>query len=262
MICREVWSTYYRYSTGHHGGVLYWTSGRMSGQSNIFAFFGKRKGTQAPAATKAAAAAPPAESVKRQRTSEIGKPGQRSANAAASPPPVFTPPPARAPKAAAAAPKASGGGGGGAGTSSFKAQMESFGAENHAPGREPTTGTFLHNQIPFLTTERMDGMKRKPSHPDYDPTTLHVPNGKYDKDPKFKAMFTDMQKSWWAIKSEHFDAILVMKVAPPRAPPSLPPQQCPDWRDGGTKTTYAYCRSGSSTSSTTWTPRFVCANSA
>ena len=34
-----------------------------------------------------------------------------------------------------------------------------------APGREPTTSTFLHNQAAFLNEERRDLRNNKPSHP-------------------------------------------------------------------------------------------------
>eukprot|EP01050_Picozoa_sp_SAG11_P002885 SAG11_NODE_151_length_14583_cov_21.306200_19_plen_781_part_00 len=195
-------------------------------QSNIFAFFGKRK---SPAATDA----PDAGSVsgkqersacdaasKRMRGSNVGVPAPGKA-ADADHMPMRPPTPKTA--ESQSSPRAS------------SSLADSGGFEGyHAPGREPTTGTFLHNQAPFLTTDRRDAQRRMPDNPDFDPTTLYIPQQEM-KNPKFKAMFTDMQKSWcmlgaattshsslnclktcvwcrWEFKCQHFDAIIVMKV--------------------------------------------------
>lgn len=58
----------------------------------------------------------------------------------------------------------------------------------------------------FLQPEKIrDKDGRKPSDPDYDPTSLFVPMSFINKQ-------TDAQKQWWQTKTNHFDKILFFKV--------------------------------------------------
>nr|CAH7732518.1 unnamed protein product [Callosobruchus chinensis] len=65
---------------------------------------------------------------------------------------------------------------------------------------------WTHNTLPFLKPEKiMDACKHKPSHPDYDPRTLFVPDS-------FLKDQTPAMRQWWEIKSKHMDCILFFKV--------------------------------------------------
>lgn len=58
----------------------------------------------------------------------------------------------------------------------------------------------------FLFEENIrDIERRRPDHPDYDATTLYVPQAFLNKQ-------TGCQKQWWEIKSKHYDTILFFKV--------------------------------------------------
>ena len=50
----------------------------------------------------------------------------------------------------------------------------------------------------------MDSAQRWPDHPDYDPTTLFLP------DKEFKKLTLNMQ-NYWTIKSKHFDSIILWR---------------------------------------------------
>ena len=56
----------------------------------------------------------------------------------------------------------------------------------------------------WLTTKLMDGNKRKPSDPDYDPTTVYIPQSAKDK-------FTPFQAQFWEIKENNFDAVVMIR---------------------------------------------------
>ena len=50
-----------------------------------------------------------------------------------------------------------------------------------------------------------DKKQRKRDHPDYDATTLHVPES-------FLKEQTPAQHQWWKLKSQHFDTVLFFKM--------------------------------------------------
>ncbi|KAH0791733.1 DNA mismatch repair protein MSH6 [Histomonas meleagridis] len=56
----------------------------------------------------------------------------------------------------------------------------------------------------WLTTNLRDANKRRPSDPDYDPTTVYIP-------PKARDSFTPFQKQFWEIKEHNFDAIVMIR---------------------------------------------------
>ena len=66
--------------------------------------------------------------------------------------------------------------------------------------------TFPHMTYKFLETKHiMDKFKRRPDHPDYDPTTLYVPD-------TFMKTLTPAMRQWWLIKVDHFDTVLFFKM--------------------------------------------------
>lgn len=48
-------------------------------------------------------------------------------------------------------------------------------------------------------------MMRPPSHPEYNPSTLHIPDDAW-------ANFTSPMKQYWRIKSENYDKIVFFKL--------------------------------------------------
>ena len=50
-----------------------------------------------------------------------------------------------------------------------------------------------------------DSAKRRRGDPNYDPTTLHVPDS-------FLSSQTPAQHQWWKLKAKHFDTILFFKM--------------------------------------------------
>lgn len=44
-----------------------------------------------------------------------------------------------------------------------------------------------------------------PGHPDYDPTTLYIPQQEFNK-------LTNTKKQYWSIKAKHFDKIIFFKL--------------------------------------------------
>ncbi|KPJ16004.1 putative DNA mismatch repair protein Msh6 [Papilio machaon] len=67
-------------------------------------------------------------------------------------------------------------------------------------------GDWVHCKLDWLKPEKIrDANKRRPDHPDYDPTTLYVP-------PDFYNTQTPGHKQWWDMKSAHYDCVLFFKV--------------------------------------------------
>ncbi|VEL24721.1 unnamed protein product, partial [Protopolystoma xenopodis] len=63
-----------------------------------------------------------------------------------------------------------------------------------------------HLSLSFLNPDRMMDINKRPrSHPDYDPTTLYVPED-------FKSRQTPGMRQWWELKSRYFDTIIFFKV--------------------------------------------------
>eukprot|EP00516_Mucochytrium_quahogii_P001051 CAMPEP_0203752334 /NCGR_PEP_ID=MMETSP0098-20131031/6265_1 /ASSEMBLY_ACC=CAM_ASM_000208 /TAXON_ID=96639 /ORGANISM=" , Strain NY0313808BC1" /LENGTH=1243 /DNA_ID=CAMNT_0050642437 /DNA_START=330 /DNA_END=4058 /DNA_ORIENTATION=+ len=81
------------------------------------------------------------------------------------------------------------------------------------------TGDHEHNKLPWLQPERiMDAERRRPDDPNYDPTTLFVPQGYLDGKPEYHApdgkprKITPAMRIWWEFKSQVFDTVLFFKV--------------------------------------------------
>ncbi|XP_072933319.1 probable DNA mismatch repair protein Msh6 [Epargyreus clarus] len=67
-------------------------------------------------------------------------------------------------------------------------------------------GNWTHCKLEWLKPEKIrDACKRRPDHPDYDPTTLFVP-------PEFMKSQTPAHMQWWEMKSAHYDCVLFFKV--------------------------------------------------
>ncbi|XP_064074096.1 probable DNA mismatch repair protein Msh6 isoform X1 [Vanessa tameamea] len=65
---------------------------------------------------------------------------------------------------------------------------------------------WTHCKLDWLKPDNIrDGQKRKPDHPEYDPSTVYVPM-------EFMKKQTPAHKQWWEIKSKHFDSVLFFKV--------------------------------------------------
>ncbi|XP_066141842.1 probable DNA mismatch repair protein Msh6 [Euwallacea fornicatus] len=65
---------------------------------------------------------------------------------------------------------------------------------------------WLHNTLDFLKPEKIrDAEKRRPSEPDYDSRTLHVPES-------YLNSLTPAMRQWWILKSQHMDSVLFFKV--------------------------------------------------
>ncbi|KAL0028206.1 hypothetical protein WJX79_001719 [Trebouxia sp. C0005] len=64
------------------------------------------------------------------------------------------------------------------------------------------------DKFTFLRPDRvMDARRRRPDHPDYDPSTLHIP------DNWFKAnKISEGQQQWWEFKARHFDSTMLFKM--------------------------------------------------
>lgn len=69
------------------------------------------------------------------------------------------------------------------------------------------TGRHKHHSFDWLYKNRVDGNRRKPDNPLYNPRTLYVP-------PSFLAKETPAMVQWWKFKSENMDTVLFFKVRP------------------------------------------------
>ena len=95
---------------------------------------------------------------------------------------------------------------------SLKSKLSSFASPTTAKPSEtpPKTAqdllTFPHLKLPWLTPEGIkDKAGRRPDHPDYDGSTLHVPES-------FLKDQTPAQHQWWKMKADHFDCVLFFKM--------------------------------------------------
>lgn len=67
-------------------------------------------------------------------------------------------------------------------------------------------GNWVHCKLEWLKPDKIkDVNKRRPDHPDYDPSTLYVPADFYKNQ-------TPAHRQWWEMKSSHFDCVLFFKV--------------------------------------------------
>ncbi|EDW94848.1 probable DNA mismatch repair protein Msh6 [Drosophila yakuba] len=63
-----------------------------------------------------------------------------------------------------------------------------------------------HQKLEFLQPDKiMDKQKRRPDHPDYDKSTLHVPEN-------FLNGLSPGVRQWWVLKSSNYDCVLFFKV--------------------------------------------------
>uniref|UniRef100_W8C538 DNA mismatch repair protein n=2 Tax=Ceratitis capitata TaxID=7213 RepID=W8C538_CERCA len=63
-----------------------------------------------------------------------------------------------------------------------------------------------HQKLDFLQPDKIkDKQGRRPEHPDYDPTTLHVPE-------KYLNSLSPGVRQWWVLKSDNYDCVLFFKV--------------------------------------------------
>ncbi|KAL7733060.1 hypothetical protein ACLKA6_002861 [Drosophila palustris] len=63
-----------------------------------------------------------------------------------------------------------------------------------------------HQKLEFLQPDKIkDKAGRRPDHPDYDKSTLHVPE-------KFLNSLSPGVRQWWILKSDNFDCVLFFKV--------------------------------------------------
>lgn len=69
------------------------------------------------------------------------------------------------------------------------------------------TGRHKHHSFDWLYKNRVDGNRRTPDNPLYNPRTLYVP-------PSFLAKETPAMVQWWKFKSENMDTVLFFKVGP------------------------------------------------
>ncbi|EDW79457.1 uncharacterized protein Dwil_GK20488 [Drosophila willistoni] len=63
-----------------------------------------------------------------------------------------------------------------------------------------------HHKLEFLQPDKIkDKAGRRPDHPDYDKSTLHVPE-------KFLNSLSPGVRQWWVLKSDNYDCVLFFKV--------------------------------------------------
>ncbi|CAG4959685.1 unnamed protein product [Colias eurytheme] len=81
-----------------------------------------------------------------------------------------------------------------------------------APKSEPQEvspiedGDWTHCKLDWLKPDKIrDAQKRRPDDPEYDPTTLYVPQ-------EFMKKQTPAHRQWWELKSAHYDCVLFFKV--------------------------------------------------
>ncbi|VDK33025.1 unnamed protein product [Taenia asiatica] len=68
------------------------------------------------------------------------------------------------------------------------------------------SSAWPHLNYSFLLPDRIkDACGRRPSHPDYDPRTLHVPED-------FLRKQSPALRQWWILKSQNFDTLLFFKM--------------------------------------------------
>ncbi len=79
----------------------------------------------------------------------------------------------------------------------------SFAACDDEEGEE---GSWSHLSYPFLQPDRIkDASGRRPSHPEYDPRTVFVPED-------FLRKQSPGMRQWWTLKAQHFDTLLFFKM--------------------------------------------------
>ncbi|KAI8462894.1 MAG: muts domain V-domain-containing protein [Monoraphidium minutum] len=83
-----------------------------------------------------------------------------------------------------------------------------LGVAAEAGGEAARFAAKMAERFPFLHPNRIkDAKMRRPSDPDYDPLTLHVPPS-WIRDAKV----TEAQQQWWRFKAANFGSVLLFKV--------------------------------------------------
>ncbi|XP_063239704.1 DNA mismatch repair protein Msh6 [Bacillus rossius redtenbacheri] len=85
-------------------------------------------------------------------------------------------------------------------------EAQGGGQASETRGQAPGEDSWAHLKLDFLKPDRIrDARRRPPSHPEYDPKTLYVPED-------FMRNQTPAIRQWWEMKSKHFDCVLFFKV--------------------------------------------------
>lgn len=94
-------------------------------------------------------------------------------------------------------------------SSDTKAKLSMFSSSENSKSKskeDREEKIWPHLKFDWLKShQRKDIKGRSPSHPDYDPRTLLVPES-------FKKTLTPALRQWWEMKAHHFDTILFFKV--------------------------------------------------
>lgn len=99
-------------------------------------------------------------------------------------------------------------------SSETKNTLSSFSASQNSEPQVPASGggddshstNWYHETLEWLKVEkRRDLHKRRPDHPDFDASTLYVPED-------FLNSCTPGMRRWWQIKSQNFDLVIFYKV--------------------------------------------------
>ena len=89
----------------------------------------------------------------------------------------------------------------------------SEGEEENGPGANQSIAWRNMNSVvesnkegPWFTQKEhiMDSQERRPDHPDYDPSTIHIPQAEWNK-------FTPGMHRYWEIKHKNFDKIVLYR---------------------------------------------------
>ncbi|CAK8692796.1 unnamed protein product [Clavelina lepadiformis] len=88
-----------------------------------------------------------------------------------------------------------------------KSKLLSFQAvDSQSTSSSDGRNVYLHETLDFLFPENVKDIEgRKPNNPDYDKSTLKIPQS-------FLAKLTPAMHQWWTIKSKNYDVILFFKV--------------------------------------------------
>ncbi|XP_051013516.1 DNA mismatch repair protein Msh6 isoform X3 [Acomys russatus] len=92
--------------------------------------------------------------------------------------------------------------------SAFSAPQSSESQAHVSGGGNDNSGptTWYHETLEWLKPEkRRDEHRRRPDHPDFNPSTLYVPED-------FLNSCTPGMRKWWQIKSQNFDLVIFYKV--------------------------------------------------
>ncbi|XP_060219314.1 DNA mismatch repair protein Msh6 isoform X2 [Meriones unguiculatus] len=92
--------------------------------------------------------------------------------------------------------------------SAFSAPQNSESQTHISGGGDDSNGPTIwyHETLEWLKPEkRRDEHRRRPDHPDFDSSTLHVPED-------FLNSCTPGMRKWWQIKSQNFDLVIFYKV--------------------------------------------------